>query len=220
MKDKYYVYEWIRLDNNEPFYIGKGCKNRCYKLTRNNNHFNNIVNSIPCAVNILHNNLDKQTAFGLEVWYIREYRDVIGYNLTNITDGGEGCTIFGKKHTTESKRKISESMKLIPRNEKWKKKISNTLKNKKHSKEHNLKVKINHADFNGKNNPKSKSVICLNTKRIFQTIKDASEFYNCNSSSLTACCKGKQKSCGKLENGEKLKWKYLIWKHNKKYRII
>ena len=87
----YYVYEWIRLDTNEPFYVGKGCGNRWKDLKRGDNrHFNNIVKSIPTAVNILHDNLDEQTAFGLEVWYIREYRDIIGYNLVNILDGGEG----------------------------------------------------------------------------------------------------------------------------------
>ena len=99
MDNNFYVYEWIRLDTNEPFYVGKGHKNRCYQLTRgNNNHFNNIVKSIPVAVNILHDNLDEQTAFGLEVWYIREYRDIIGYDLCNINDGGEGQTLCGEKN--------------------------------------------------------------------------------------------------------------------------
>ena len=28
MKNEYYVYEWIRLDTNEPFYVGKGKGNR------------------------------------------------------------------------------------------------------------------------------------------------------------------------------------------------
>ena len=27
-ENKYYVYEWIRLDINEPFYVGKGCGDR------------------------------------------------------------------------------------------------------------------------------------------------------------------------------------------------
>ena len=34
MENVFYVYEWIRLDTNEPFYVGKGRDNRCYKLTR------------------------------------------------------------------------------------------------------------------------------------------------------------------------------------------
>ena len=112
----YYVYEWIRLDTNEPFYVGKGCGNRWKDLKRGDNrHFNNIVKSIPTAVNILHDNLDEQTAFGLEVWYIREYRDVIGYKMCNINDGGEGQSLcgelnsfYGKEHTRETKHKISE----------------------------------------------------------------------------------------------------------------
>ena len=31
MENNYYVYEWIRLDTNEPFYVGKGKNKRCYK---------------------------------------------------------------------------------------------------------------------------------------------------------------------------------------------
>lgn len=116
MENKYYVYEWIRLDTNEPFYVGKGCDKRWRRLDRENNkHFNNIVNSIPCVVNILHDNLDEETAYGLEVWYIREYRDIIGYEMCNIQDGGEGHSAFGKanhfygkKHTEEAKRKNRE----------------------------------------------------------------------------------------------------------------
>lgn len=51
MNKKYYVYEWIRLDTNEPFYVGKGNGDRWCKLTRgNNHHFNRIVQSIPVAV--------------------------------------------------------------------------------------------------------------------------------------------------------------------------
>ena len=99
MENIYYVYEWIRLDTNEPFYVGKGKDDRWKTLTRGNNrHFNNIVKSIPVAVNILHDNLDEEVAFELEVWYIREYRDIIGYDLVNMNDGGEGQTICGENH--------------------------------------------------------------------------------------------------------------------------
>lgn len=107
MENNYYVYEWIRLDTNEPFYVGKGKNKRCYKLTRgDNHHFNNIVKNIPVAVNILEDNLDEESAFGLEIYYIWKYRDIIGYDLVNITDGGEGCTVLGEKHSLESKKKI------------------------------------------------------------------------------------------------------------------
>jgi hypothetical protein len=89
----YYVYEWIRLDTYEPFYIGKG-KGYRYKRTKrgNNQHFNNIVKSIPCIVNILHDNLLECEAIEYECWYIHEYKYVIGYDLVNLTEGGEGVS--------------------------------------------------------------------------------------------------------------------------------
>lgn len=97
MKNKYYVYEWIRLDTNEPFYVGKGCGNRWRRLTRDDNgHFNNIVRSIPCVVNILHDNLDEQIAYDFECYYIWLYRDIIGYDMCNICDGGEGHGLCGE----------------------------------------------------------------------------------------------------------------------------
>lgn len=97
MNNIFYVYEWIRLDTNEPFYVGKGKNNRWKTLNRRGNkYFNNIVESVPIAVNILHDNLDEQMAYGLECYYIWQYRDIIGYDLCNINDGGEGNSMPGK----------------------------------------------------------------------------------------------------------------------------
>ena len=55
-----------------------------------------------------------------------------------------------------------------------------------------------------------KKVICLNTKQIFNSLAEASIYYNLkNSSSICGCCKGYNKSAGKdPETGEKLKWEY------------
>ena len=110
---KYYVYEWIRLDTNEPFYVGKGCGDRWKEINGRNSHFTNIVKTIPCAVNILHDNLDEQTAFGLEVWYIKEYREIIGYNLVNVQDGGEGHSAFGKNNSFYGKQHTKETRAII-----------------------------------------------------------------------------------------------------------
>lgn len=100
---KYYVYEWIRLDTYEPFYVGKGYANRWCQLKRgNNNHFNNIVKSIPIAVHILHDNLNEQEALEYECWYIHEYKYISGYDITNLTDGGEG--VAGYKATEDANK--------------------------------------------------------------------------------------------------------------------
>lgn len=71
----------------------------------------------------------------------------------------------------------------------------------------------------GINHPSSKPVICITTKRMFFTAVEAAKFYNIKSkSNINLCCKGKYKSAGKF-NGQSLKWKYLIHKHNKTYRV-
>jgi len=65
--------------------------------------------------------------------------------------------------------------------------------------------------INNHNNVNYKKVICINTKKVFQSLKEAVSKYNniFSSSSLSQCCKHKSNSCGKdLKTGEKLKWMY------------
>lgn len=93
---KYYVYEWIRLDTNEPFYVGKGCGNRAYHTKKSRNaKFKAIANSVDCAVVILMDNLTDDEAYQYEVWFINEYRYVYGFDLANMDDGGLGA-VSGK----------------------------------------------------------------------------------------------------------------------------
>ena len=79
------------------------------------------------------------------------------------------------------------------------------------------KMRENHPDFSGKNNPRAKSVICITTGRIFYTAKEGADYYNTSKGNIVDCCKGKRKSAGKL-NGTKLVWRYLVWNHKKIYR--
>ena len=168
MENIYYVYEWIRLDTNEPFYAGKGKDDRWKDLTRGRNyHFNNIVKSIPIAVNILHDYLDEETAFGLEIYYIWQYRDIIGYDMCNIADGGEGHGLPGglngmydKHHTEEAREKMSQMATGRSLSEEHKKKISEAVSGenhpwygKYHTEESKRKISENHADMSGENNP-------------------------------------------------------------------
>jgi len=112
--NNYYVYEFIRLDYNEPFYIGKGSGNRWKELKRgNNDYFNNICKSISVAVVILHDNLEETEALQIESWYIWQLRDIQGYNLVNITDGGEGVALRGKKNGFYGKVHTEETKELI-----------------------------------------------------------------------------------------------------------
>lgn len=129
---KYYVYTWIRLDKNTPFYVGKGSGNRFKSLKNRNNWFMNIVNKLGMdniEIKILKDNLEEKEAFELEKEYIAKYNKE--YNLVNVTSGGEGSSdwykylsdedkekhkeisksFLGRKHSEETKFKISESAK-------------------------------------------------------------------------------------------------------------
>ena len=63
-------------------------------------------------------------------------------------------------------------------------------------------------NING-NKQKKRKVICITTGKVFNKIVDGARYYNCNSDSITSCCKGRNKSCGKLQDGTRLHWKYI-----------
>ena len=60
-----------------------------------------------------------------------------------------------------------------------------------------------------------KPVICITTKRMFKSMKEAGLFYNIKSiGRISKSCKDNRKSCGKFNN-MKLKWKFINYKHGK-----
>lgn len=65
----------------------------------------------------------------------------------------------------------------------------------------------------GKDNPKSKMVICITTNEIFDCLSDASNLYNLSTSEISGSCKGKRGNktythAGKLSDGTPLVWRY------------
>ena len=54
----------------------------------------------------------------------------------------------------------------------------------------------------------NKKVLCVTTNKVFDSIKEASEFYNVSRTGISGCCKGKFKYSGTLPDGTKLEWKY------------
>lgn len=121
----YYVYQYIRLDNNTIFYIGKGKGDRCFKIDCRSKYFKNILNKTECAVEIVHEGLTEQQALDLECELIHElvFEEGYGINckghektcvsgkpyLVNATWGGEGTS--GKVFSEETRKKMSESKK-------------------------------------------------------------------------------------------------------------
>jgi len=134
---------------------------------------------------------------------------------------------YGKTMSEEQKTKISNTRKenctakgnnnpmfgISPKERMDEDTYSNWLLKVTHPSENTKKKmsKSRKGKFIGKDNPSSKSVICLNTGEIFGTIKDATTYINKseNDSSISACCRRKRKSSGRhLKTGEKLKWMY------------
>lgn len=146
---KYYVYEWIRLDYNEPFYVGKGKGNRCYSIDRRNKHFNDIIkfcnnNEVGIAVSILEDSLEEEDAYQYECWYINLYITEYGYNIANKTWGGEGGDIVSCM-SPEERMAYSEKMK---------KSCLGKNKGHYHTEESKLKMSLTkRGQYIGKNNP-------------------------------------------------------------------
>jgi len=114
--NKPYVYTLSRPDGI-VFYVGKGRNNRIHSHTCQgqkscNPHKYSVIRKIKSnggkvqKTILSHFDTDKE-ALDYEVALIFAMR-AYG-NLTNITDGGEGCT--GRKHSEETKRRIIESNK-------------------------------------------------------------------------------------------------------------
>ena len=89
----------------------------------------------------------------------------------------------GKQHTEETKQKMSEAQK----GEKgywYGKNISEETKRK-----------IGEAN-RGENNKRCRAVKCIETNKIYFSAKNAQDSTGCRANTITACCKGKRKTCG------------------------
>lgn len=107
--NNFYIYRYIRLDTNTPFYIGKGLSKRFRdRSSGRNQYFKNIIKTIPYEVEIMIYDLSEQEAFEKEIELIKLYKD-LGYCEANLTSGGEGSS--GRKMSEKTKEKLREANK-------------------------------------------------------------------------------------------------------------
>lgn len=113
------------------FYIGKGSgKARAHYFSGRNNYWNKIVAKYGRpSVQILADWDTEEEAFSHEVLLINCFRDM-GYELANLTDGGDGTS--GYKQTEEHKEKLRIARTGKPiHTEEFKQKLSNLHKGNK-----------------------------------------------------------------------------------------
>ena len=122
-----YVYRHIRLDKNEPFYIGVGKasnNSRAYSDKNRNKYWHNVVKKTAYEVEILFDDLSPEEARIKEIEFIALYgrKDMKTGCLVNMTDGGDGC--LNKIISKETAQKISESNKNTMSSPEYRKRMS------------------------------------------------------------------------------------------------
>lgn len=203
-----YVYRHIRLDKNVPFYIGIGKSDidfkRAYSIHSRNYHWNNIVKITNYKVDIVLQNLTWDQACKKEIELISLYKkNIHNGTLCNISDGGQGGSISFESNQKRIKSLIGHKL-----SDETKEKIRNKAKNRIVTHATKLKMSEKHKSINtgnwlnnkGDKNPMafkinqySKDLIFIKT---WECAKYAIIKYKLNSTAITDCIKGRQKTAG------------------------
>lgn len=124
MENKHYLYRHIRLDKNEPFYIGVGTKQyehtsshkqaygRAYSKSQKSNIWFKIVNKTEYEVEIMLESDDYNFIKQKEIEFVKLYGriDLNTGTLANLTDGGEG--MLNIRFSDQTIEKMSKSAKI------------------------------------------------------------------------------------------------------------
>lgn len=179
----FYVYCYIRLDTNTPFYIGKGSGDRARDICDHNDYCKNIAKKHGCEIEFFYENLDEDKAFAKEKKLIKFFRK-LGYCEANFTNGGEGPSGNVKSLETRAKMslankgkvlsmehiaKISAANKGKKRSAEVRAKMSAFRKGKTHSEE--TKAKIGAANLNRSYAFNCKKIQCIETGIVYESIK-------------------------------------------------
>jgi hypothetical protein len=224
MENKYYLYRHIRLDKNEPFYIGIGTKQnrphphmkseyrRAFETNRKESYiWNNITSKTQHEVEILFESDNYEFIKEKEKEFIKLYGRINRKTgtLANMTDGGDGIIgytpskekierhklfMIGKKQSEEQKQKRIQSRKGYCHSEETKLKISNSHKGKKVSKDHIEKLHKGQILANSK--PILQYDLQGNFIREWQSATIAAKEINLHPTSIRHCVQGKTKTSG------------------------
>lgn len=194
------VYRHRRLDTNEIFYIGIGKnKSRAYQKSKSkrSNFWLNIINKTNYQVEIIAEGLSWEDACELEMLLIYEYgrKDLGTGGLVNMSEGGENPPLMlGDKNysrTIEGRKKISDRMKgrVLSSETKIKlsiiKKESGVIPPSQKGNTRGDKTKLKHSkSISGVKNHNAKKVICIETNKIWDCVKECVNENNLVYSSL------------------------------------
>ena len=154
---KHYLYRHIRLDKNEPFYIGIGTKSnrihpnskseyrRAFEENRKESYiWNNIVSKTDYRVEIILESDSYDFIKQKEKEFIKLYgrKDLKVGSLANMTDGGDGT--INNIHSNKWKKLHSQQMQGRIQSEEEKLKRSKSREGYKHTQETKNKISNSH----------------------------------------------------------------------------
>lgn len=205
-----YLYRHIRLDKNEPFYIGIGSDTKYKRANSNHNrtkYWKNIISKTEYRIDIVMDNLSWEEACEKEKEFIALYkRKCDGGILCNLTLGGEG--VYGLKHSDQSKQLMSIQRKGRKQSEetiiKRAKKLSGINNPNYGKKIPDYQKEIIAAAQRGRKksdlekeaiySKTRKKVLDLNTNIIYSSINDAAKVFNVYNTTMSRWIKNPNKN--------------------------
>ncbi len=162
---------------------------------------------------------DKDQLIKLEQMYIDKYKNSNGlinknkcYNIRQVAESNLGCRFKLSEETKKRMSRAKKGNKNSPRNfglnnhfygKHHTEDTINKMKNKVFSPETKKKMSDNHADVRGSKNPNYNKKSCnrrkvmnLTTNKVFDSIKEAANYYNLNKCNITHVCAGRNKTTG------------------------
>lgn len=183
------LYRHIRLDKNQPFYIGIGnSKYRASKKDSRNDIWHNIVSKTDYRVDIIMDDISWEEACEKEKEFIALYgRIKDGGILANITFGGEG--VVGLKQSDEAKERARKIMTANINNPEYMAKVKKaaSINGKKQAQNKELRAKLMEAS----NISRRKKVFSFYKGELKEwvSMSEAARYFNTTAGDVAKCCK-------------------------------